>query len=320
MAATMNFSKMKLNDLKKELKDRGLTVSGNKSELIARLKEHMEINGEPNEPDLELGGDDDLEENVDDEILKDDEALPLDTGNPPDTLLDDKLEDALGIGTTTVETILDDKESKKEPASVLHGEDQVSPDKDHGDAKVKSLKATLTASERLAIRAKKFGVVSEDVKKKTREERFGSTGSTSSEAVSSTTEAVPIGTSVKPTDIKRLKERAERFGSSVSPSMSKLEETEKLLKRQDRFGSADSAFSKKVQRLEDSERQKERLKRFGALTASSVSAAATSSEMDEKRKRRAERFGKITSTSSGGANGNVDEKKRKREERFGSSV
>ncbi|XP_064647932.1 SAP domain-containing ribonucleoprotein-like isoform X3 [Lineus longissimus] len=313
MAATMNFSKMKLNDLKKELKDRGLTVSGNKSELIARLKEHMEINetadnynddiltdtsnsstiGEPNEPDLELGGDDDLEENVDDEILKDDEALPLDTGNPPDTLLDDKLEDALGIGTTTVETILDDKESKKEPASVLHGEDQVSPDKDHGDAKVKSLKATLTASERLAIRAKKFGVVSEDVKKKTREERFGSTGSTSSEAVSSTTEAVPIGTSVKPTDIKRLKERAERFGSSVSPSMSKLE---------------------------DSERQKERLKRFGALTASSVSAAATSSEMDEKRKRRAERFGKITSTSSGGANGNVDEKKRKREERFGSSV
>ena len=50
--------------------------------------------------------------------FQDDEPLPLDVEDPPDTVLDDKLDDALDITTTTgaVSSILDTSGDKLEPS------------------------------------------------------------------------------------------------------------------------------------------------------------------------------------------------------------
>lgn len=79
------------------------------------------------------------------------------------------------------------------------------------------------------MRAKKFGVqLTGDAKKSMRAARFG--GGT----------AVSNGnnTTAPTASIDVLKKRAERFGTSVSTVMTKLESQEKLEKRKQRFGSA----------------------------------------------------------------------------------
>lgn len=95
----------------------------------------------------------------------------------------------------------------------------------------------LTMKERLEMRAKKFGApVTGEAAKLARAERFGVEANVN---VPKKTGNLVVD-NIKP-NLDVLKKRAERFGGSVSNAMVKIEQNEKLLKRQERFG--DSAAS-----------------------------------------------------------------------------
>lgn len=90
----------------------------------------------------------------------------------------------------------------------------------------------LSMKERLEMRAKKFGApVTGDAAKLARAERFGTTSDEKPSVNRGALSAEKIAA-----DVDLLKKRAERFGGSVSNTMVKIEQNEKLLKRQERFG------------------------------------------------------------------------------------
>lgn len=124
----------------------------------------------------------------------------------------------------------------------------------------------LTMKERLELRAKKFGGAAStgDAAKLARAERFGLAADT----IASSTDTSSITQKTAP-NVDLLKKRAERFGGSVSNTMVKIEQKEKLLKRQERFGDAPGSSS------------------GSAKTTISTQAA---SDYDEKKKQRLERF------------------------------
>lgn len=98
----------------------------------------------------------------------------------------------------------------------------------------------LTMKERMELRAKKFGAApTGDVAKLARAERFGITADTAAAKTDNKDSSLSI-TKTAP-DVDLLKKRAERFGGSVSNAMVSIEQKEKLLKRQERFGAAASS-------------------------------------------------------------------------------
>ncbi|XP_058061919.1 uncharacterized protein LOC131212171 isoform X2 [Anopheles bellator] len=128
----------------------------------------------------------------------------------------------------------------------------------------------LTALERLEMRAKKFGSMAsastatatnstasgstpgENNKLEARAARFGlpSSGNSSTDSTAS---------------MEALKKRAERFGGSVSSKMTKLEQEEKLAKRQARFGATAANGSGKSDgssSVNYAEKARQRLERF----------------------------------------------------------
>lgn len=114
---------------------------------------------------------------------------------------------------------------------------------------------TLTDEQKKAQRMERFGQsppVTDTDKKQARAQRFG----LSSPPSNGTTKSSPI-IGLKDVDVEKLKKRAERFGA-VSPSIVKLEEKDKLLKRKQRFG-----VSVKASPGDMSEAKKKRAERFG---------------------------------------------------------
>lgn len=134
----------------------------------------------------------------------------------------------------------------------------------------------LTMKERLELRAKKFGATpTGDVAKLARAERFGTVTATASTAIAAATATATIDSSTvqkAAPNVDLLKKRAERFGGSVSNTMVKIEEKQKLLKRQERFGNASTAISGTVKTTtapisteaanDYAEKAKQRLERF----------------------------------------------------------
>lgn len=121
----------------------------------------------------------------------------------------------------------------------------------------------MSADERLALRAKKFGIsAAADAaptteKLQARAARFG----IQSESVSSTT------TPAKSLEV--LKKRAERFGAVLVPELKKVEVEEKLLKRQERFGAVITTTTDKIpitgpktNLSENDEKKLKRMERF----------------------------------------------------------
>lgn len=98
----------------------------------------------------------------------------------------------------------------------------------------------LTMKERMELRAKKFGAApTGDVAKLARAERFGITTITAAAKTDSKDSSLSITKTAPNVDL--LKKRAERFGGSVSNAMVSIEQKEKLLKRQERFGAGASS-------------------------------------------------------------------------------
>lgn len=199
-AAAVDLSKMKVADLKKELKNRGLSVEGKKNELQERLQEALAADGSV------LGAPDDEEE------------------------IDEQTEDALLQGKSPAA-------AKKRASAVPI--DVISPDKKvvklgQAAAPVVSDKpdSEKTAQEK---RAERFGLpVADSALKDARAARFGIVAS-APKAAGGNKKAPKLDMTTGSTDIEKLKSRAARFGETSSKTLKKVETLEKKKERAERF-------------------------------------------------------------------------------------
>ncbi|RDD42790.1 SAP domain-containing ribonucleoprotein [Trichoplax sp. H2] len=213
--------KMKVSDLKRELKVRSLSTTGSKEKLIARLEEEIET------------------ENV---ALDDDNVE--ESGNVEDLGEDD---DLLAGSTANTNDLKDNDNNKAE----IKDEEvkNVSGSADNSEEKNVTTKP-ISEAERKAARAARFNIPTspeEAAKKEARAKRFGI-------EESSTTSTIILNPEEH---LDKLKKRGERFGVSVSPTMQKIDQVDRLLKRKEKFGAASVAGGD----LES--RKKMRAERFG---------------------------------------------------------
>lgn len=251
MSEDLDFSKLKVAELKAELKKRGLSVEGKKTELLERLQ--------INAGDSALLDDthDDL---LDDDVLSEDDVLndaPADT--PPETKVGQKRPSDISDDDSKrhpKKIILNRKivseapvvEEEKEKPVVSKPADESSSQPELTEGKILKL-STLTEKERLERRAARFGQTVEA----TKNGRF--------EAL-----ATNKISGAPATDLAVLKKRAERFGQ-VAPILEKVELEERKKKRLERFGGnsqtiGDDSIKKVASNSSSTDKKAQRAERF----------------------------------------------------------
>jgi len=263
----------KVADLKRELKARGETTTGNKQDLVDRLVKAVQNATETIDEDAVLAGDDDDDINDTSLTLKEDQLLADIPPKPIETaqIAVVKPRQAVNRNSTSVAPVIpattaEQTDSAESPSAIL-------------------TKASLSTAEKLALRAKRFEDTNPSVaaaiasagskkpilqlsleeRKKARAARFEATLtdiSTSGNKLKGATAAATgkPAASTDPEALAKLKARAERFGAVTAPEVAKAETEKNLLKRKERFG----------------------------IT---VNSALTSSDIEAKKRVRAERFG-----------------------------
>jgi len=295
--------------LKRELKNRGLNVTGNKTELAERLQaaimegealDDTAISEELLDDNDDLLNDDELDEEEhefhgsphdEDAILKSpsvsetskspDESTVADEVQPKKVVLKRKLTTSLSLPESeSSDTPTVEKVSKLE---ISAGSDDNKDDSGNENDKKNVKISQLSAKDRLDLRAKKFGTpvpVAGDAVKLARAERFGIAAGTAPSKASS-------GKIVNDTttNVEVLRKRAERFGGSVSTVMNTIENKEKLLKRQERFGAANGSA-----KTEDNGTVPEAVKTETTEATANNVVASGKTDYAEKAKLRLERF------------------------------
>ncbi|KAG9491523.1 hypothetical protein GDO78_000171 [Eleutherodactylus coqui] len=239
MADIVEIHKLKLAELKQECVARGLDVKGNKSDLVNRLQAYIEEHAEEDANEEDVLGDETEEEEqkpiespikVEEPSKKTEEMSHQQMCNSP----------SRGRG----------EESLSQQSLVPFA----SMERSETEKKLVKITAPASQADRLQKRAERFSVPANvDSKRAARAIRFG---------LPDTEEKGQI-TAVKTTvNLDKLKERAQRFGLSVSPVTKKTEDDEKLKKRKERFGIVTSSASL----TDDLEAKKrKRSERFGIV-------------------------------------------------------
>ncbi|XP_041436997.1 uncharacterized protein LOC495376 isoform X2 [Xenopus laevis] len=131
-------------------------------------------------------------------------------------------EDVLGEDET------EEEEQKSSEVAVKQEEPDAKPDETNAEKKLVKISSSVSETDRLQKRAERFNVpASANTKKASRAIRFGISTSEKKDQISDVKSSVSMD---------KLKERAQRFGLSVSPVSKKNEDDEKLKKRKERFG------------------------------------------------------------------------------------
>lgn len=234
-------AKMKVADLKAELKQRGLPTTGNKTELIERLQ--LAIH------DSSLALDENTDEILDEDAVLGDEEIENETLTPvtktptmTKTATQKEPEKrkmpAEENNTPAKKVILNRKNIIEEIKEDVVQKEEESNDKalDSEEPEKKVIKLSeVGTKERLEMRAKKFGVpLSDSAKKEARAARFNITSNNGTTASSKS--AASIKSSTVETSFEVLKKRGERFGANVSSLVEKAELDDKIAKRKARFG------------------------------------------------------------------------------------
>lgn len=233
---------MKVADLKKELKARGLAVTGNKNELVERL-----LAAEGHAPLGSVEGDE--EEFDEEEILGGGDMDPNEIKISPQ-----EEEAALAGGNIKVKktsALVQKTPAKKEAPKAVPKKASPAVQQPVKSPTKKPITAVSASKEQenieppkkvakvdeeksaLEKRAERFGLpLTESAKKEARAARFG-------ELTNGTVKgSAKLSTVTGGIDMDKLKARAERFGEVTSKSLSKAEELEKRKSRLERFGSA----------------------------------------------------------------------------------
>lgn len=262
---------MKVADLKRELKARGLAATGNKNELIERLEAAAGILKDITDAQLDEPLDPSIDVN-EDEVLSEDSLLlqAEGKGNNGDTFPSEddliatpviKQPTPLRTNKNIIKTPVPMKKVE-DPEKVVATAPAAASDSETKEAVcskssvagtkcvLKTVKAPpkdMTPEERQALRAKKFNMpLTDSARLKMRMERFGPVVPGGKTTVKTTTGGMAkaggtsIRSNVPPVDLAQLKKRAERFGQSVSTVAKSLEEKERILKRRERFGTKES--------------------------------------------------------------------------------
>jgi len=209
------YASMKIADLKKELKSKGLPVSGNKQELVERLQSAV---------DTAL-----LDEN-DDDLDQEDEAMTEEAIKQAEAALQSQ------------DTSFSEPEKEKNHSKSENKENSLTETASPEKATVTSPK--VSAADKIKSRAERFGgFQSDEAKKAARAERFSGMLPTKN----GTAASKKIG-EAPPANLELLQKRAERFGTSVSPLVKQAEVSDAIKRRQERFGivSKDEPKPKKI--------------------------------------------------------------------------
>ncbi|XP_078050123.1 SAP domain-containing ribonucleoprotein isoform X3 [Augochlora pura] len=211
-------SKMKVADLKIELKQRGLATSGNKTELVERLQ--LAIHG-----DSALSLDETAEEILDEDAVLGDEEIEELSSKPDSQEVNEKRKLSIESNASAKKIVLNRKpmieESKNELIEKTET-DMKSMETLPPERKIIKL-SELGVKERLEMRAKKFGMpLSEAAKKEARSARFSINNQNNKSAASVKTPVAELEA--------RIEKRKIRFGEVTSTNDKVLQNKVKIVK------------------------------------------------------------------------------------------